>query len=511
MPEDEPSPFLKEADFAVDSEKLVDDTALAHQPRSDLGNARRLMARHGDDLRALGDQRPTWIHWDGRRWELDRGRAAALLRCHATADAIDLEVAALEAVAPSGRMSKARREAIQAEIAAHRKWRVASGNKGRWAGMLEAGAAMLQISAGELDSDPFLLNLANGTIDLREDISLDGGYRLQLPQRSHLITRLAAASYDAKADGLTFRRFLDQILPDPETQLFLQRWFGYCLSGDMREQKMLIAQGVGANGKSTIFDLILKVLGDYGVSVDIKSLLHSEFKRGADASPDLARLFGRRVVLASEPEASDRLAESLVKAITGGDRIVARPLYHDPFEFFPTFKINILTNVLPTIRGTDMGIWRRIILLRFTQVIPESQRQSKTELIDAMMREASGILNWLLDGWSEYREKGLAIPPAVQFETERYRAESNPVGMFVQAATIEETTARSPATRLYGAYENWCRANAIEPRSQKWFGDRMSDLGIKREQIGVTYYCGIRLVREEFGEVAGTSDEEGLE
>jgi phage/plasmid-associated DNA primase len=100
----------------------------------------------------------------------------------------------------------------------------------------------------------------------------------------------------------------------------------------------------------------------------------------------------------------------------------------------------------------------------------------------------------------------------VQFETERYRAESNPVGMFVQAATIEEAAARSPATRLSKAYENWCRANAIEPRSQKWFGDRMSDLGIKREQIGVTYYCDIRLVREAFGEVTSASnDEEELE
>jgi putative DNA primase/helicase len=303
--------------------------------------------------------------------------------------------------------------------------------------MLEAASAMLQQTMDQLDTYPFLLNVSNGTLDLQEDISRTGRFTLRLPERNQFITRLGAVAYDPNADAPRFRKFLDRIMPDLERQLFFQRWCGYGLTSDMREQKLLIAHGVGANGKSTLFDLILTGLGDYGATVDIKSLLHNDFKRGADASPDLARLFGRRIVLASEPEANDRLSESLIKAIAGGDRIVVRPLYQEPFEFYPTFKVSILTNTLPIIRGTDHGIWRRILLLHFDQVIPVEQRLSKSELIRELMVEASGILNWMLDGWLECRERGLDPPASVLKDTERYRAGSNPVGMFLQVARPE--------------------------------------------------------------------------
>jgi len=495
-----------EAAIAANAEPIVDNAALAKEPRSDVGNARRLVARHGHALRAIGDTRPRWISWDDRRWLLDGGRSIAMLRAHDTADAIELEVAALEELA--ARVGAAN-DAVERNLAAHRRWRVASGNKGRWTGMLEAAAAMLQQTMDQLDTYPFLLNLSNGTLDLQEDISRTGRFTLRLPERNQFITRLGAVAYDPNADAPRFRAFLDRILPDRERQLFFQRWSGYGLTGDMREQKLLIAHGTGANGKSTLFDLILTGLSDYGATVDIKSLLHNEFKRGADASPDLARLFARRMVVASEPEANDRLSESLVKAIVGGDPIVVRPLYLEPFEFHPTFKVNILTNTLPIIRGTDQGIWRRILLLHFDQVIPPEQRLSKSELIRELMAEASGILNWMLDGWLECRERGLDPPASVLKDTERYRADSNPVSMFLQVATRPDPKAHVSATRLYRAYENWCRANAVAPRSQKWFGGCMTDAGIRRETMGIAYYSGIQLVREEFGEASssGTDDQ----
>ena len=167
----------------------------------------------------------------------------------------------------------------------------------------------------------------------------------------------------------------------------------------------------------------------------------------------------------------------------------------------------MLSNVLPTIRGTDRGIWRKIVLLPFDQVIPDGERRSKADLTNELMKEASGILRWLLDGWLLYQEKGLAIPASVRAETERYRADNNPVGLFLEAATISEDGARVTATRLFTAYEKWCQANAIEARSQHWFGSRLTELGYKREQIGITYYVGIRLLLEEFGEPSAQGDD----
>jgi len=494
-----------EPDFAVDSVLPVDNGLLAQQPLSDLGNSRRLVARYGNDLRAVGDVRSQWLIWDGRRWTLEGGLARAMTCAHNTADAIALEVRALEEAEPdfTGLRQARKREARELhskKIAALRKWITMSGNRSRWIGMLEASVPQLQVKVGRLDSKPFLLNLPNGTVDLEEDIVDLGRFRVGTPCREDLLTRLGGAAYDPEAVAPHFRLFLDRIVPDRERQNFLQRWFGYCLSGDMSEQKMLIAYGTGANGKSTLFEVLLKVLGDYGITIDIKTLLHNEYRRGADATPDLARLPGTRLAVASEPEASDRLAESLVKTITGGDKIVARPLYRDPFEFSPTFRLCILTNVKPTIRGTDEGVWRRILLFPFDQVIPLAERQSKSKLTDQLLKEASGILHWMLDGWLAYRESGLAIPDSVLAETELYRAENNPIGQFLEAATVADASAHVSASLLYAVYAKWCRANAIEPRSQKWFGSRLTELNIKRETIGISYYIGLKLVREDFGE-----------
>jgi putative DNA primase/helicase len=327
-------------------------------------------------------------------------------------------------------------------------------------------------------------------------LETSGRFTLQPARRSLLITSLADVEYKPDAHCPNFLKFLDRIVPARELQVFLQSWFGYCLTGDMREQKIVIALGSGANGKSTLFDLIMRILGDYAAAIDIKSLLHNEFRRGADASPDIARLFGRRMVLASEPEASDRLAESLLKAITGGDRLVARPLYKDPFEFQATFKISLLANTLPIIRGTDYGIWRRILVVPFDQVIPEAERRPKEEIIDELMAEASGILNWLLDGWLLYREGGLRVPAQVVTQTERYKAESNKVRQFLDAATERAEDGHVSASALYEAYTKWCGDNAVDPGTKKYFGLRMTELGFERKQYGIMFYLGLRLLSE---------------
>ncbi len=307
-------------------------------------------------------------------------------------------------------------------------------------------------------------------------------------------------AYDPEATAPKFRAFLDLILPDTSVQLFVQRWMGYCLTGDTGQQRLVIAIGSGANGKTTLFDLLQEVLGDYASTVDIKTFLHDERRRGGDATPDLARLPGQRLVLAAEPEAGDRISETMVKTITGGDRLVARGLYSEPFEFAPSFKLIVLSNVRPTIRGQDEGIWRRITLVPFEQVIPPEQRRPKNEVIAELLTERAGILNWMLDGLLMFREEGLAIPEKIRAATNDYRAENDAVGQFVTAATEPDSQGRVSATRLYGLYCDWCKANAIEPWSQTRFGRRMGDLKYRRETTGIAYYMGLRVVQEQFGD-----------
>ncbi len=495
--------------YAEDSEPVPDNRELANEPLSDLGNARRLVARYGANLRALGDTRPAWFAYDGRRWKSEGAKAAALAYCHRTADDVRLEASALEEDLglSSGRGSRLAKADLTKRVASHKKWAITSGNRNRWQGMLEACVPSLQVRMDDLDADPLVLNLRNGTLGLHGLSAETGVFPLRAHSRSDWLTRLAGTDYVPDAEAPRFRAFLDRILPDREKQNFLQRFSGYVLSGSTKEQRLLIAYGTGANGKSTFFDIIAQVMGDYAATIDIKSLLHNDFKRGADASPDLARLPGTRLVLANEPEASDRLSESLVKAITGGDRIVVRGLYRDPFEFSPTFKLVILSNTLPAISGTDGGIWRRITLLPFDQKIPESEQRSKAELTAELMREAPGILRWCLDGWLLYQELGLAIPNSVRTETDNYRADNNPVSLFLETATETHPGGHVTASKLYEAYCKWCEANAIAPRSQRWFGVRMTEFGYKRQTVGITYYSGLRLVKEQFGDVAAATEE----
>lgn len=489
---------------AAEPAEEIDDRALADHPLSDLGNARRLIARHGRDLLALGATRPEWLVWDGYRWNRQLGAAEALKRAHDTADAILREADALAADGPkAARGRKPDKEVIKehgARVAALQRWSVASGNTSRANGMLSSAVPYRQVTTLELDARPNILNVGNGSLDLDVDIAQIGRFQARAPARDDRITRLAPVTYDPESTAPKFQAFLDQILPDIPVQLFVQRWMGYCLTGDTGQQVLAIAFGSGANGKTTLFDLFQEVLGDYAATVDIKTFLHDERRRGGDATPDLARLPGRRLVLASEPEAGDRVSETMVKTITGGDRLVARSLYGEPFEFAPSFKLILLSNVRPTIRGQDEGIWRRIILVPFEQVIPPDKRRPKNEVIAELRAESAGILNWMLDGLLMFREQGLAIPESIRAATNDYRAENDAVGQFVAAATEPDPKGRVSATRLYGLYCDWCKANAHEPWTQTRFGRRMGDLKYRRETTGIAYYMGLRVVQEQFGD-----------
>lgn len=309
-----------------------------------------------------------------------------------------------------------------------------------------------------------LLNVANGTLELDDPI-LSG---TSVPRRSHLMTKVIEVDYDPEATSPSFLRFMEDILPDHEVRSFLQRSFGYALTGLIDEQVLWFFYGTGANGKSTLVNIMARILGSYCMSVPFSSLVLDERKRGESASPDLARLPGARMVRASEPEKGVKFSESTIKSITGGEPLTVRHLNQGFFEFTPSFKLFLSGNHKPVIRGQDHGVWRRINLVPFTVSIAKEKRDPGLE--EKLWEERSGILNWLLDGLRMWRRSGLCPPEAVVAATREYREDSDPLGLFLNAWTETHESGRVQGKRLFDAYALWCRGNAIEPMTNTLFG-----------------------------------------
>jgi len=498
------------------------DREAADFPRNDLGNARRLIHRHGHDL--LFVDAAGWFDWDGRRWQPPPAKRTpeAQKRAHQTVEAIVNEARALQSELDedlaSGRLNandKSHAEVIEdrkERISAHRKFAIASGNSGRIAAMLTEAEPYLRRAAADLDADAYLFNVSNGTLVLGP-VAKDGTVTIGIRphHRLDLITHMSPVAYDPDATAPRFLKFLEQILPNPEIRLFLQILLGYCVTGDVSEQVMALLHGTGANGKSTVLKIVAAVFGDYAITLPIQTFLADERRSGGDATPDLARLPGTRLAMASEPERGSRLSEAVVKTITGGERVVARRLFEGQFEFDPSFKLILSANEKPRITGQDEGIWRRVILVPFDIFITRSERNRK--LFNTLLAELPGILNWLLDGYRLWRERGLVIPEVLVAATDQYRAESDPVGEFLRVCTNEAEHAQLRAKDLYDVYALWCRHNAINPISSNAFGRRLSDRGVHKETVQVVYYA-LALTEEGsrlFEELRRRSSKEGGE
>lgn len=481
----------------------ADDVALANEPRNDLGNARRLVARHGHNLAAIGQEKVAWLVWDGKRFSREAGFAEALRLAQQTSEKIIDEADAIAAQfnrprpigadnAPEVRQWASEQARNDKRASLQRRFALSSGNIGKCRAMLDAAVPVLRRAATEFDALPMLFNVENGTLEFRSASDIF----LREHRQADLLTKLARVAYDPEADCPKFRAFVHHILPNRRVARYVQSLLGYCLTGDTGEQTLFIFLGPGANGKSTLIETICDILSDYAVTLDIKTFLHNDRQRGGDATPDLARLPGARLVTAAEPEPGDRLSESLIKTITGGERIVVRPLFKDQSEIQPSFKPIILANNAPTIRGSDDGIWRRIVMVPFDVRIAKEARNK--HLKEDLLKERAGILNWLLDGLRIYLEEGLQPPPEVMKATDEYRTDNDQVGLFLSAATAADSAARVSSRELRDAYHSWCEANGLEPVHDNTFGRKMTDRGIRREKCGIMYYLGLRLIRSSF-------------
>lgn len=465
----------------------IDDECSWYE-RNDIGNAQRFIARHGDGvihIDGLG-----FAAWDGRRWSVKEGARLSKMLAHDTARQIRREALAMQA---RGRDEDESEKDFRERIAAHRRFAVATGNRSKLDNLLSEAAPYLSRLPEDLDADPFLLNVENGTLQLGDKA------RLVEHRRLDYITRLAGAAYDPDARAPTFERFVRTILPDDQVREFVQRFAGYLLTGDTSEQQICMFYGKGSNGKSTLVTCLRAVLGDYAETLPFAALLYDDRRRGSDASPELADLAGVRAAFASEPESGARFSESRLKELTGGEPIKVRPLFQKFFEFRPQFKLLASFNDKPYIRGATDGIWRRIRLVPFERKVgPDQVGPVHTEL----RREAPGILNWMLEGFDVWRRIGLSPPASIIAETDAYREDANPAQQFAADCLEKIDGGMVAAAHVYAAYEEWCKRSAIEPLSGNAFGRRMSELGFRREKVGTVAYVDVRL-RQDIAEAAG--------
>ncbi|MHB1042358.1 MAG: DNA primase family protein [Eubacteriales bacterium] len=421
---------------------------------TDMGNAKRLVWIHGVDLRFCYTWRK-WLVYDGLRWVKD-DTGEVFRRAKETVQGIYEEAAA--AVSEETRKELAK-HAVRSESEARIKAMVS----------LAESEPGIPVTTDQFDADQWLLNVANGTIDLRTS-------ELRPHRREDLITKICPVEYHPKDSCPTWLAFLERIM-DGNTALmvYLQKAMGYSLTGSTREKAVFLCHGVGDNGKTTLVNAVMELMGDYAMSLPLEALMERD--RNAPTN-DIARLKGARFVAGVETEAGRKMSEVLVKQLSGQDVITARFLHQEFFEFKPTCKIFIATNYKPVIRGDDLAIWRRVRLIPFETVIPPTEQDK--ELPDKLREELPGILAWAVHGAVAWFEDGLGEPEEVKAATEGYRSEMDSFSGFIEENCLINPTIKASAASLYEAYSTWCKDSGARDIGQRNFGLRLTERGFNK-------------------------------
>jgi putative DNA primase/helicase len=439
--------------------------------RTDSGNAEMLAEMFGDSLR-FDHARERWLLWSERYWKRDA----------------DGEVQRLALLVARERLRRAADIPDKKEYEAAVKHALASEHRSRRDAMLALAQSERPIAdAGDSwDADLFLLGVPNGVVDLRTGTLRPG-------RHEDRITMQAGVAFDPKSTCPRWLKFLDEIF-DRDAALvgFVQRAAGYSLTADTTEQVWFGCYGSGANGKSTFLEAIRGAAGDYAVNASFSAF---EMHARAAIPQDMARLAGRRLVTASETNEGVRLNEARIKALSGGDRITARRLYENEWEFDPTHKLWLSFNHRPAVGDDSPAFWRRVRLIPFERTIPEDQRDNR--LGEKLRGERAGILAWMVCGclaWYDSGSRGLKVPATVRDATETYREESDPLGAFLANECILEPAARATSAELWTRYREYTRGDAAAVHTQRSFGDRLRAHGFEpdRSHSG-RLWIGLRL------------------
>lgn len=552
----EPEP--EEPALELSPEELTEECAV--EPETDIGNARRFLARYGDQVRHV-----THVGFHGYidgRWLEDASGAVVRQLAHKAAEWIDEEAILLDCTEEERAAIEAGRLASETQKARGKKdkdWdaetlaefekdqtvidRMAKVEKDRagrmssrhaWAkrsastsainNMLTEVTPYVSCEVNDLNRDLYAFNCQSGTLRFFEQ-EVDGkrSWRVRVdPHRPRdLISKLAPVRFNPAASAPMFMRFLQKVMPNVDLRAFLQRYAGYSLLGLTVEQCLVFFYGAGRNGKSTFVDVLIEILGDYAIAMSIDSFAGESRRGGAEATPDLARLPGARLVAASEPEMGTHLKDALIKTLTGGEPVAVRRLHQDFFELIPQFKIILSGNHKPIIRDDSDGIWRRVHLVPWEIQIAEDEVDR--DLKRKLLTEREGILAWMVKGALDYLDGGLRVPEGVRAATQEYREESDPIGAFIRNGCVVTGTDhdRSSPEDLFIGYSNFAKREGLSEFKQPTFSKRLPDQTRKSWQgpdglmhqfrkgkSGTTIYYGIT-VKPQYLRTHGSGSGDG--
>jgi putative DNA primase/helicase len=438
---------------------------------TDLWNAMLLVHLFGDRVRFC-DRLGGWLIYDGKRWY--------------RAECGEAERFAKETVLHIYQLVLAEKDENRRQEMA--KYAARSESAGKIKALLELARTedRVAVSPEAFNADPWELNVANGTIDLRTGL-------LRAHRPGDLISNIVDVVYDPNATCPTWEKFLDSTTGvNRELIPFLQRACGYSLSGITREQCFFFLYGPEAAGKSTFIRVIQNVMGTYALTAEIQTFT---VRRDGGARNDLARLAGARLVTATEPGEAQTFDEILIRQLTGQDVVSARFLFKEHFEFSPTFKIWLAGNHRPRIRATGGAMWRRIHVIPFTRTVPEVERDG--QLFEKLIAEKEGILAWMVRGCRNWQGKDLGVPDAVRAATGEYRKAEDVIAPFIEECCVVGNGERVAKGILYKTYQQWCEGAGEKTISQKAFGIRLEEKGFDEFRDKKTrYWLGIG-VREE--------------
>ena len=496
--------------------KIIQSESDANPYRgTDDANADLLLGLHGDDILYCTDWEK-WLIWDGTHWAIDtrlyierlaadvpkylRGKASENTDKRAKLLA---KMAILQNEFPLpdeyGKL-QIRQKSLQDKA----EWLLKLSAKleltGKRGCMLTATRHKVVTVTTELNKWEFLLNASNGTVNLSTG-------ELQEHNREDRLTHQVGIAFDASATCPTWLAFLDSIFnSDAELIQFVQRAIGYSLTGDVREQIMMICHGCGSNGKSVFLNILKKLLGCLSLQAAPDLLMADNQRRHPTEQADL---YGKRLVVCQETGEGRRFNETLVKQLTGGDAITARRMYEDNWTFNPTWKIWLSTNHKPEIRGTDHAIWRRVRLIPFNVTFHDPGKGDPVKdprMEEKLTDELPGILAWAVRGALSWQAEGIPAPQAVLAATDAYRAAQDTLAAWIGECCLVNRIADSKASLLYASYKEWCDQAGERPITQKKLGMRLVEQGFVSERRKTGYHwLGIGVL-DSTGELGEPSD-----
>lgn len=434
---------------------------------SDLANSERMIRYFGEDLRYSPES--GWMHWNGAVWR-SGAEPIALEFAKDTARMVLEEAKGAKGDKKEMLLNWARKS----QGAQHLKSIVS----------LCASDDRIRTELSSCDGDPWLFNCQNGMINL-----ING--QLLEHSREKLCTRISPASYEKdSSEAPLWCAFLNDITAgDKKLRGYLQRVAGYCLTGSISEKCFFFCYGSGDNGKSVFIEVIHALLGDYCLALSTQTLVKKRFGN-TNVPNDIARLCGPRLATVSETSKGEEWDDALIKDITGGDKLTARFLRKEFFDFRPQAKLMIRGNNKPQVTDSSAGMWRRLQLIPFEVQIPE-EKQDKELRQKIINRELSGVLMWALEGCLEWQRIGLAPPDSISDAVQEYRLQMDTIGSFLDECTVPDPTGTLSvgATDIYEKYKKWADISGHRQLSQTAFGMELAERKLKkvRNKFGWRY------------------------